>query len=166
MADTTILDLWRLADEAVKRRIRIMVEPISGDHFATSASSDTLLHRVTAYTCTCRGFARHGRCTHLALLLVSKGWLTEPDPEPDAPVALRVPVAPVPDPSVAVTCLACLGTGEDDRLGRHSVAAELLVCGGCRGAGAVEAHDDEDRFAPDAWLDERFEFACDEDLAA
>jgi len=163
MADT-VLDLWRLADEAVKRRISILVEPISGDHFATSASSDTLLHRVTAYSCSCRGFTRWGRCTHHALLLASKGWLTEPDPQPD-PEPSAPAAVPQTKPRVTVTCLDCLGTGIDDRLGTHSVAVALLVCNACGGTGTVEVADDADRFHLDAHLDESLDWDV-EDLAA
>src|SRR5688500_12426798 len=50
----------RLAAEARQRGIRILVEPISGAHFATSSRDPDVIYRVTAYSCTCPGFLRWG----------------------------------------------------------------------------------------------------------
>ena len=49
-------------------------------------------YAVTAYSCTCRGFAGHQRCKHLAALLSALGWLNEAPitPEP-APLVVDVP---------------------------------------------------------------------------
>jgi hypothetical protein len=42
-AQATANDFWRLAEQADRNgiRIRILIEPCSGDHFATSASDPT-----------------------------------------------------------------------------------------------------------------------------
>jgi len=163
MADT-VLDLRRLAAEATKRGIRILSEPLSGEHFATSATDPTLLHRVTAYSCSCRGFTRWGRCSHFAALLASKGWLPELDPEPSAPVVMPSTSIPAVETVVLVACPLCTGTGIDDRHGTHSVRADLLRCPVCEGIGTVEAHDG-DRSHLDAHLDESLDYDV-EDLAA
>lgn len=164
MSDAKIvLDLHRLAEEADRRGIRIMREPISGEHFATSATDPTLLHRVTGFSCSCRGFLKWGRCTHFAALLASEGWLPEPDPVPTTPVP--APLAPQTVPAVVlIACPLCAGSGVDDRYGTHSVSADLLRCPVCEGTGTVEALD-EDRSHLDAHLDECLDHDV-EDLAA
>lgn len=115
MTPATPDDFWRLAEEARRRGIWIYVEPTSGDHFATSASDRRRLHRVTALSCTCPGFAQHRRCTHHAALLEHLGWL--PDPAPD-PAAAPLPPAPgteLPCPLCADApdegCPVCAGSG-------------------------------------------------------
>jgi hypothetical protein len=121
--------LWRLAQEAEQRGIRIMVEPISGDHFATSSREVHTLYRLTHYSCTCKGFFRWQRCTHHALFLAQLGWLPEvgdhPDPEPD-------PAAPgaalQPD---TVVCLDCRGV---EAFTAASGGVVELPCGSCAGA--------------------------------
>ncbi len=52
----TPTDFWRLAEEAEQRGIKILVEPISGEHFATSGSKGNILYRLTGFSCTCKGF--------------------------------------------------------------------------------------------------------------
>lgn len=162
-----ITDLRRLAAEATRAGIRIYHDR-SGRSYATSRSQTWTLRYVTAASCDCPVFAVRGRCAHNALLLETLGFLSDPEPTPPA-VGAAVP----PERPTMVSCLPCLGTGRNRRFGAdaHSVAAELLVCPACGGSGSTLARDDEDRFAadepaPDAWLDDRFEIACDEDLAA
>ena len=89
MASTvaTPMDLWRLAEEAERRGIQILVEPISGEHFATSGSKANILYRLTGFSCTCKGFQHWQRCTHHSLLLAQLGWLPDPEPDPPSPVA-------------------------------------------------------------------------------
>src|SRR5215210_7716078 len=84
----TPADLSRLADLAEERGIRILVEPISGEHFATSATDPTILYKVTGFSCTCKGFMHWERCTHHSLLLVQLGWLPDLDPEPEPPAPI------------------------------------------------------------------------------
>ncbi len=112
--------LVRLAAEARRREIHILVEPISGEHFATSSSDPSQLYRLTHYSCSCRGFAHHQRCTHYALLLDCLGWLPE-SPTPPTPAVARVPEVPCDrcdghgwgysGGSAAWTCHTCSGTG-------------------------------------------------------
>ncbi len=88
---TTVEDLHRLADLGRDRGLRLF-EPAPNHWYCSSASDQFALHVVTGFSCTCRGFLAHQRCSHHSLLLDHLGWL--PDPEP-----------PV------VTCAACAGGG-------------------------------------------------------
>ena len=88
----------RLAAEARRRGVRVY--RAGSEWFAPSRTRPGTLHRLTGYSCDCRGFMRHGRCTHHAALLSHMGWLPAgaPDPAPPAaPVAMVVPLAPCPD---------------------------------------------------------------------
>ncbi len=135
MANTMVTpaDLWRLAEQAEQRGIRILVEPISGEHFATSRSKANILYRLTHHSCTCKGYMRWQRCSHHSLLLAQLGWLPDPEPEPDPSPAS--PALPVPE---LVRCGDCDGTGRvvayhgpDDDQGE-------AYCGTCSGSGEVE----------------------------
>ncbi|MDP9471000.1 MAG: hypothetical protein M3Q71_10090 [Chloroflexota bacterium] len=149
MASTvaTPMDLWRLAEEAEQRGIRILVEPISGEHFATSGSKKKIVYRLTHYSCTCKGYMRWQRCTHHSLLLAQLGWLPDPEPEPDPSPAS--PALPVPE---LVRCGDCDGTGRltayfgpDDEPGE-------IDCGTCSGSGEVEpGAARESEAEPDPW---------------
>ncbi|MDP9357832.1 MAG: hypothetical protein M3R02_21600 [Chloroflexota bacterium] len=128
-------DFWRLAEEAEKRGITILVEPISGEHFATSGSKVNTLYRLTHYSCTCKGFMVWQRCSHHSLLLAQLGWLPDPEPEPDPDPSLTSPALPAPG---LVPCPECDATGQvvaffgpEDELGETD-------CGLCGGAGEVE----------------------------
>lgn len=128
MSATTPHDLWRLAEEAERRGIRIFVEPIVNEHFATSASDSTKLYRVTALSCTCAGFMVHQRCTHQSALLAYLGWL--PDPEPPASPCLSEPIA--------LPCPCCNGSGRDWAEGRDGLQVSI-TCPICEGRGEIEA---------------------------
>ena len=134
---TTPEDLWRLAGEAERRGIRILVEPISGDTFATSSGDPNILYRLTHLSCTCKGFMVWQRCSHHSLLLSRLGWLpdVDPDPEPE-PAAPALPAPPAP-------CAICDGTGRE-RLQSATGRSFAVVCDGCGGTGRVAAG------APDA----------------
>ncbi len=93
-------DLHRLANQAESRGIRILLTA-DGEHFATSTSNPTTLHRVSEQGCDCKGFSYWGRCSHHALLLSQLGLI--PDPEP---VVTEVVIIEGPAP-----CRACRGTG-------------------------------------------------------
>jgi hypothetical protein len=97
---TTADDLHRLADEAIRKGIRLYRVPSANEWYATSSSDPGLLHRVTALSCDCKGFMHWQRCTHIALLLAEIGYLPElPDPEPEpASPAAAAPVEDRPDP--------------------------------------------------------------------
>ncbi len=135
MASTTAAprDFWRLAEEAERRGIRILIEPISGEHFATSSTQDNVLYRLTHYSCTCKGFLHWQRCTHHSLLLAQLGWLPDPEPEPDpSPAAPTLPVPALPCPDCDGTGRVVAYHGPDDEQGE-------IDCGTCGGAGEVEA---------------------------
>ncbi len=130
----TPADFWRLAGEAERRGIRILVEPISGEHFATSGSNTNILYRLTHYSCSCKGFMQWQRCSHHSLLLAQLGWLPDPEPEPD-------PGSPAPAVSAAVRtepCLDCDGTGRVVTFFGPEDEAGEIDCGTCGGSGEVE----------------------------
>ena len=130
----TPTDFWRLAEEAEQRGIQILVEPISGEQFATSGSQANILYRLTGFSCTCKGFQHWQRCTHHSLLLAQLGWLPDPEPEPD-------PAPPAPALTAAVTteaCPDCDGTGRIVAFfGPHDEQVEV-DCGPCGGSGEIE----------------------------
>ncbi len=136
MASTTAvpMDFWRLAEEAERRGIRILVEPISGEHFATSSSRANVLYRLTGFSCTCKGFLHWQRCTHHSLLLAQLGWLPDPEPEPD-------PVPPAPALAAGeerAPCSDCDGTGRVIAFYGPEDEQGEADCGWCGGAGEVE----------------------------
>jgi hypothetical protein len=88
---TTVEDLHRLAELGRDRGLRLF-EPAPNHWYCTSHSASFALHTLTAWSCDCRGFIAHGRCSHYALLLSELGWL--PDPEPPT-----------------ITCPRCQGCG-------------------------------------------------------
>ncbi len=94
-------DLRRLADQGEQRGIRILVTA-DGEHFATSCSNPTTLHRVSRQGCDCKGFAYWGRCSHHSLLLSELGLIPDPDPVVTDVVILDEQPAP---------CRACRGEG-------------------------------------------------------
>ena len=140
----TPTDFWRLAEEAEQRGIQILVEPISGEHFATSGSKANILYRLTGFSCTCKGFLRWQRCTHHSLLLAQLGWLPDPEPEPDPAPPTPVLTAamrtePCPDCDGAgrviaffgpedeegeIDCCTCGGSGETEPGARNGVSEE------------------------------------------
>src|SRR5690349_15306887 len=104
MSVPSAADLHRLAEQAKHRGLQLFVVEATGEHFVNSSRAYDRLHRVTAYSCDCRGFLTHGHCTHHSLLLAELGWLPPLDPEPDpatpAP-ALPIAAADAPVPGVA-----------------------------------------------------------------
>ncbi|MDP9370030.1 MAG: hypothetical protein M3Q03_17460 [Chloroflexota bacterium] len=133
-AVTTPDDLWRLAGEAERRGIRILVEPISGEHFATSGSKQNVVYRLTHYSCTCKGFLHWQRCTHHSLLLAQLGWLPDPEPSPD-------PAPPTPALVTAMKlepCADCDGLGKVVAYFGPEDEPREIDCGRCDGSGEVE----------------------------
>jgi hypothetical protein len=94
-------DLHRLADQGERKGIRILLTA-DGEHFATSTSNPTTLHRVSEHGCDCKGFAYWGRCSHHALLLSQLGLI--PDPEPVVAAVVILGEQPAP-------CRSCHGEG-------------------------------------------------------
>jgi hypothetical protein len=70
-----------------------------GEMWATSVSDPGWLHKVEPDSCSCRGFAMHRRCRHVAALHAHLGYL---DPDPTPPAA----TSPIPAP-----CGECRGVG-------------------------------------------------------
>ncbi len=142
-------DFWRLAAQAERNGIRILVEPISQDHFATSATDPTIVYRVTGLSCSCKGFMAWQRCQHHALLLAELGWLPDPEPEPDPSPA--APTLPVP---ALLPCPDCDGTGRVTAFFGPDDDQGEIDCRTCGGAGEVESGarslvSDE----PDPWVE-------------
>jgi len=135
MASTTATprDFWRLAEEAERRGIRILIEPISGEHYATSATDPTTLYRVTGFSCTCKGFLTWQRCTHYSLLLAHLGWLPDPEPDPDPS-----PAAPTLPALELVPCPDCDGSGRVVAYFGPEDEEGEIDCGTCGGSGEVE----------------------------
>ncbi len=96
IAETTVEDLVRLANQAERKGSRILHIDGTSGHVATSASSP-VCYQVSVAGCTCRGFATWGRCGHWALLLSELGQL---------PDLADVVVDEQPAP-----CRACRGEG-------------------------------------------------------
>ena len=69
-------DIARLADQAVRNGVRILVTR-DGAHFATSDVDPTRLHRLTPDGCDCNRFRWFGRCPHHALLLAELGLIED-----------------------------------------------------------------------------------------
>ncbi len=110
-------DLLRLADQGERNGVRILVEPISGQHFATSATSP-ILYRVSAAGCSCRGYQTWQRCQHFGLFLSEMGWI------PDNADAV-VDEAPAP-------CRSCRGEGSVRAYVGGGLSDWIMVPCGCR----------------------------------
>lgn len=111
----TLAEKWhRLAALGRKEGVTLLSEFATGERFASSVTHPGEIHRLTADTCTCRGFERWGRCKHLGLLLADLG---------------RLPALP---------CGTCHDAGTDPGCAGHPVAGGTLVCG-CPACGAPDA---------------------------
>jgi hypothetical protein len=110
--------LARLAQVARESGVRLLRD-LDGAWYATSASEPDVLHQVTVDRCSCRGFAYHGRCRHVARLLEHLGQL---DPEP-TPMAMT---APLP-------CRGCGGRGYQIQA-RYGERVDV-ACPCCNGEG-------------------------------
>lgn len=78
------LALRRLALQALNLDIQVLEYAPTNEIYATSYSQPDRLHRLTAVSCDCPGFTRHGRCMHYALLLWHRGELPAITPERSA----------------------------------------------------------------------------------
>ncbi len=95
-------DLHRLANQGEKKGVRILVDPRTGQHVATSASDPTRCYLVDVERgCTCKGYGTWQRCQHYALLLAELGRI--PDPAPVVEVVI-LDAQPAP-------CRSCRGEG-------------------------------------------------------
>ncbi len=93
-------DLHRLANQGERKGVKILVDPRTGQHVATSASDPTRCYHVDVERgCTCPGYAAWQRCQHHALLLSQLGLIPDPDPVVTAVVIESAP------------CRSCRGEG-------------------------------------------------------
>ncbi len=93
-------DLHRLASQGERKGVKILVDPRTGQHVATSTSDPTRCYHVDVERgCTCKGYGTWGRCQHHSLLLAELGRI--PDPEP---VVTAVVIEPA-------SCRSCRGAG-------------------------------------------------------
>ncbi len=93
-------DLHRLASQGEKKGVKILVDPRTGQHVATSASDPTICYHLDAERgCTCKGYGTWGRCQHFALFLSELGRLSEVAPDV---IAVVIESAP---------CRSCRGEG-------------------------------------------------------
>jgi len=117
--------LIRLADQARTSGVRLYQDRADGRFYASSRSQPGTFHRLTGFSCSCQGFIRHGRCSHLAVLHSALGWLESPEPTPPAPAS----------------CPTCNGTGSEcgTVASGRSWRYELIVCATCHGAGRIAA---------------------------
>ena len=120
---TTPADLHRLADVAHERDLRLYQEHSTGAWFCTSHSNPDEVHYVTGFSCTCRGFCRHKRCTHRGRCCWN-GWARLPErPAAPAPIATTRP------------CMWCYGTGAIP----NDYRQEYESCEMCDGTGVRPA---------------------------
>ncbi len=76
-------DLHRLAAQAERAGVRILIDHSTGAHIATSATDATACYTVSVDGgCTCRGYTYWSRCQHHSLLLAQLGLLPDQDPPP------------------------------------------------------------------------------------
>jgi len=116
--------LHRLLQVARDSGVRLLRDD-AGEMWATSVSDPDWLHKVEPNSCSCRGFARAGRCRHVAALRSHLGYF-DPEPEPETPVTIVSP------------CGECGGHGEiqDLEVRQHGRFAMLwITCPVCDGSG-------------------------------
>lgn len=115
--------IQRLAVKAEEAGVE--VRHYGNEWYATSQSDPHALHRVTLYSCDCRGFQHWQRCKHLARLLDVTGNLPGRDDQP-------------PAPAPSERCADCGGDGYQRMYyGGHLSDFYTFTCGHCGGAGTV-----------------------------
>ncbi len=115
--------LVRLAKQARLSGVKLFQDPKDGRFYASSRSQPGTFHRLTGFSCSCQGFVRHGRCSHLAAFHSALGWI-DPEPETPAPAA----------------CGECGGSGEvTGTVGcGRGWRYDSIVCTSCHGTGTVQ----------------------------
>lgn len=91
--------LVRLAGKARKEGVQLLHSRQKGVYVATSGTVEGGHYAVTPHSCECKGFARCGRCKHIAALQTALGWIARPEE------------TPVASPSIGNACEWCEGTG-------------------------------------------------------
>jgi len=81
-------DLTRLARQAERAGVRILVDRRRGQHVATSATDPAVCYLVVAEAgCSCLGYTYAGKCQHHSLLLAELGLIPETAAERAAALA-------------------------------------------------------------------------------
>jgi len=142
-------DVARLADKAEREGVRVLLTA-DGEHFATSRSNPTALHRVGVDRCDCRGWLVWGRCGHNALLQSQLGLVPDPEsdsePEPEdtnnvnilhqmVPANILSNVKEVP----TARCPSCAGKGFYFTRVEGVSQPYSMTCSPCHGTGQVKA---------------------------
>ncbi len=86
--------LQRMATQAERAGVRILVDRRTGQHVALEPVASAYCVLVDITGCTCRHFGVWGRCGHHALFLSQTGNI--PGPDPDVTVIVGDVIAPVP----------------------------------------------------------------------
>jgi hypothetical protein len=123
----TAADFHRLADLAHERGLRVF-ETGPNQWFCTSHTDPFALHVATGFSCDCRGFLHHQRCSHHAALLAHLGWL--PEVEPTA----ELPQLEATGQSAQLDCPTCCGCGVQT----YRTFEER--CSACGGSGVKPDH--------------------------
>ena len=63
----------RLLQKAKDERIQLFMDGETEDWFATSATMDGVIYRVSEVRCSCQGFRSFNRCKHFSLFLEQFG---------------------------------------------------------------------------------------------
>ena len=119
---TSPADLARLAGQAERRGVRILLTP-GGQHVATSTTDPTRAYRVSVEGCECRGFGFWGRCQHHGLLLAELGRLEPVAPEAPAPTDPAAGLSPAE--VVALKAQAAMDAASTGTL-RHWLTGQVL----------------------------------------
>ncbi len=118
-------------DEALRRLLVVaketgvrLLRDDAGEMWTTSVSDPGWLHKLEPGSCSCRGFARAGRCRHLAALWSHLGWFDDPEPTPAAG-------CPVCQDTGTITVAHSRWVG-GSRLGFRDQWSTLAPCPACR----------------------------------
>jgi hypothetical protein len=124
IAQTSAEDLRRLADQADRKGVHLLVDHRTGQHVATSASDPTRCYLVDAERgCSCKGYGAWGRCQHHSLLLAELGLI--PDVEPVVADIVVLDEQPAP-------CRSCRGEGVKRAYVGGGLSDWIMVPCGCR----------------------------------
>jgi hypothetical protein len=89
--------LSRLAAQAERNGVQILIDVRRQQHVATSASDPGACYLLDAEAgCTCRGYALWARCQRHSLLLAQLGYIPETESECAAAMVDRGAVDPLP----------------------------------------------------------------------
>ncbi len=86
--------LQRMATQAERDGVRILLDRRTGQHVALEPMASAYCQHVDITGCTCRHFGIWGRCGHHALFLSQTGNI--PDPDPGVTVLVGDVIAQVP----------------------------------------------------------------------